>query len=104
MSNLRWSEFIRKIEEDEELQNKIKEDPVAAIREVAATIPEPLRRDVWIYRIVVIALGLTVLAVVIGAIVITMVDKTTPDVLVALGSAAVGALAGLLAPSPAGEG
>jgi len=50
---------------------------------------------------VVAALGLTVLVGIVGAIVLAMTSKSIPEVLVVLGSAAVGALAGLLAPSPA---
>jgi hypothetical protein len=45
-------------------------------------------------------LGLTVVASVVGAIVLTLIGKSTPEVIVALGSAAIGGLAGLLAPSP----
>jgi hypothetical protein len=42
-----------------------------------------------------------VLISLIGAILLSALGKTaTPEVLVAIGSAAVGALAGLLAPSP----
>jgi uncharacterized integral membrane protein len=40
------------------------------------------------------------LASLIGAIILAGQDKDTPEILVALGSAAVGGLAGLLAPSP----
>jgi hypothetical protein len=55
------------------------------------------------YRIVVGSLGLVVLVCAIGAIYLTAQPnaKDVPAILVALGSAAVGALAGLLAPSPA---
>lgn len=56
--------------------------------------------DKWLYRIVAMVLGLTVMACLIGAIVLTMNDQSTPEVVVALGSAAIGGLAGLLAPSP----
>lgn len=59
--------------------------------------------DVWIYRIVVFTLGLAVLVALIGAIVLAAIGKPNPEVLVALGSASVGALAGLLAPPPAGH-
>lgn len=57
-------------------------------------------RDVWLYRIVVIALGLSALASLIGAILLATQDRNPPELLVALGSAAIGGLAGLLAPSP----
>ena len=66
-------------------------------------IPEPLKYDTWIYRIVVIALGATLFATVFGAICIVIADGEPPDILIAIGSAAVGALAGLLAPSPKGS-
>lgn len=57
-------------------------------------------QDVWIYRISVATLGLVVLASIVGAIVLSAQDKIIPDTVVALGAAAAGSLAGLLAPSP----
>ncbi len=60
----------------------------------------PLKKDDWIYRTVVVVLGLTVVATVVGSIVLAVAGQPTPEVLVALGSTAVGGLAGLLAPSP----
>jgi len=56
-------------------------------------------KDVWLYRIIVAALGLTVVASVVGAITLAMTGQSTPEVLVALGSAAIGGLAGFLVPS-----
>lgn len=56
--------------------------------------------DVWIYRLVVVVLGLVLIIASVGALMLGMADKSAPDVMVALGSGAVGALAGLLAPSP----
>lgn len=67
-------------------------------------IPTPLQTDKWIYRLVVCFLGLTVIGTVIGGFIIAGKSaQTIPEGLVALGSAAVGALAGLLAPSPGGR-
>jgi len=57
-------------------------------------------RDVWIFRLVVVSLGLYMLASLVGAIVLAAKGTDTPEILVALGSAAVGGPAGLLAPSP----
>lgn len=57
-------------------------------------------KDVWVFRLVVVSLGLCMLASLIGAIVLAVKGMDTPEILVALGSAAVGGLAGLLAPSP----
>lgn len=85
-----------KVDRSPELEAKIKANPAQALAELAG----PLQTDVWIYRIVVLALGLAVLTALIGAITLTAFGKTIPDVLTALGSAALGALAGLLAPSP----
>jgi hypothetical protein len=59
-----------------------------------------LRNDIWLYRIVVAVLGVTVIASMAGAIVLALSGFSTPEVIVALGSAAIGGLAGLLAPSP----
>jgi hypothetical protein len=64
---------------------------------VVLNIPQ----DVWIYRIVVGALGLTILIAMCGTLYLANTEKGVPQALVAIGSAAVGALAGLLAPSPA---
>ncbi|HUI29330.1 MAG TPA: hypothetical protein VLX91_03860 [Candidatus Acidoferrales bacterium] len=94
------SELAVKIAQDSDLAAKIKQNPAEAIARLAAPV---IQTDVWIYRMVVGFLGLAVLAGVIGAIILSMAGKPTPEVLVALGSAAVGALAGLLAPSPAGK-
>src|SRR5688572_21183756 len=65
------------------------------------SLSTPLQTDVMIYRMVVGCLGLTVLITVIGGFILTSKSGASiPEGLIALGSAAVGALAGLLAPSP----
>ena len=72
-----------------------------ARRKNGAGAPGPLHSDVWIYRAVVAALGFIAIVTVVGAIMLAVVTgKDTPQILVALGSAAIGALAGLLAPVP----
>jgi len=91
------TELAARVAASPELQEQIKENPVATITSLAA----PLQTDVWIYRVVVFALGLTIVLAVIGATLLAAANQDAPQVLVALGSAAVGALAGLLAPSPA---
>ena len=84
------------IREDPELAKEIQRRPAEMIAELAA----PLARDVWIYRIVVGALSLVAVLSIVGAILVAVGtdDSQVPDAVVALGSAAVGALAGLLAP------
>lgn len=59
-----------------------------------------MEKDVWLYRMVVLVLGLTVVSTVVGTLALAMAGQSTPEVIVALGSAAIGGLAGLLAPSP----
>lgn len=57
-------------------------------------------RDVWLYRIVVIALGSIALASLVGTILLATQDRNPPELLVALGFTSIGGLAGLLTPSP----
>jgi hypothetical protein len=81
---------------DPELQAQVRNDPAGALSQLAA----PYESDVWIYRIIVLALAMTMLLVVLASFVLVLFDKSIPDVLVAIGTAALGAVAGLLAPSP----
>jgi hypothetical protein len=59
-----------------------------------------MQKDAWIYRTVVVVLGLTVIGSVIGAIILAVAGVTTPELVITLGSTPAGGLAGLLAPSP----
>jgi hypothetical protein len=80
------------------LQDQIKTDPVGTIQNFAVQAQVP---DTWVYRLVIITLGAAVLIVVVGGFIFAAkVGKDIPAALVSIGSAAVGALAGLLAPSP----
>jgi hypothetical protein len=90
------TELAAMVAQDQKLQEQIKQDPVGTLRNLA----EPLESDPWIYRIVVLSLGLAALGVVVGVIALKAIDKTItiPDALVAIGSAAVAALAALLVP------
>jgi hypothetical protein len=88
-------------------RNDIPQDARDVISAVVAS--SPLQTDRWIYRAVVVVLGLTVLSTVLGGLAIVLflhqdASLKLPDSLVAIGSAAVGALAGLLAPSPVSRG
>jgi hypothetical protein len=56
--------------------------------------------DVWSYRAVVFALCFISASVAIGGISLAEKDKKMPQELTALASGCVGALIGLLAPSP----
>jgi hypothetical protein len=95
-------EFKSEIASNPELQQAFKDDPIKASQQLE---PNPLGTDKWIYRIIVIALGLTILSIIIGVIILIGTgkisdDKGVPTILTAIGSAAIGALAGLLAPPP----
>lgn len=100
-----FDEFKDKLVKNTELQDQFKKDPVKAIEQYSQS---PLLTDKWVYRIVVLALGLTVISIIIGVIILIGIgkigeDKSVPTILTAIGSAAIGALAGLLAPSPKGN-
>ncbi|MCW4463869.1 hypothetical protein OK349_19355 [Sphingomonas sp. BT-65] len=59
--------------------------------------------DTFVYQATVILLGISVLSVIVAQMWLAL-EKTQadiPDGLIAIGSAAIGALAGLLAPTPA---
>lgn len=78
------------------LRQQIKDDPVATLQSLA----EPLDTHKWIYRIVVGSLGISAILVVIGVFVLEAINRSTniPDPMVAIGSAAIVALATLLTP------
>ena len=82
---------------DPDLQAEVKKDPVETLERLS----RPLESDLWIYRIVVGTLAFSILAVIVASTVIVLTqDSDVPDVLVAIGTGAIGALAGLLAPVP----
>lgn len=91
------AEHIAKMGGD--VQAKLQTDLPTTLREMSQP---PIDRSV--YRIVVVSLGLAIVLSVIGALVLAMMGETFPSELLALGSAAVGAFAGLLAPSPSQAG
>jgi hypothetical protein len=60
-----------------------------------------IRTDPWIYRVVIGTLASTILICLIGAIGLqAQGNKQIPELLTALGTGSLGALSGLLAPSP----
>jgi hypothetical protein len=100
-------ELVRLVSSDPRRLEALKANPLPELeklRDEAVDRTKPIYFwDCWIYRIVVVTLGVVVVFAVVGSIVLVMSGKTTPEAVVALGSAAVGALAGLLAPSPGGK-
>jgi hypothetical protein len=97
-----FSDFKQELTNNVDLQNQFKNDPVNAVQQIP--IVSPILPDTWIYRIVVGSLGLAIILVIIGAVILTINnnggDKSVPTILTAIASGAIGALAGLLAPSP----
>ena len=100
MKYILTSDLATQVASDPALAGRIAANPAEELAALSA--PPPLQSDHWIYRIVVLSLGLAVLITLGGAIYLADQDGSdTPQILTAIGSAAVGALAGLLAPSPA---
>ena len=56
--------------------------------------------DKWIYRIVVSSMSLTIIFSLGGAVWLEANEKEVPEILIALGTGALGGIAGLLAPTP----
>jgi hypothetical protein len=96
--------MIQMFKDDDSLVAKLKAapDPLSVIEDVAkqAKIAPAYMEDKALYRIAVVVLGALALIAAVGSISLVSIGKATPEVLVALGSAAVGALVGLFAPSP----
>lgn len=70
--------------------------------DLPAALPEPVvssPKAVSIYMIVVVALAALGLATVVGGIVLAFVERQMPESVIVLGSVAVGALAGMVAPT-----
>jgi len=93
------SELAERVARDPELEKRIKADPVKTI----ASLAIPVQPDVWVFRIVVLVLGLVVLGAIIGGVLLKLQGEDVPEFVIAIGSAAGGALTGLLAPSPLGR-
>lgn len=93
--------FGEALTKDPALMDEFKKDPLKVSQQFEL---QPIN-DKWVYRLVVASLGLTILIIIVGVIVLMSNssitnDATVPTIFTALGSAAIGALAGLLAPSP----
>lgn len=92
-------EFVEKSECGLEVKKQFAEK----VREKKEDLRTPLETDKWIYRFVVLFLGLAILASLFFTFFLSVDNQQQlkiPEIFLAIGSAAVGALAGLLAPSP----
>lgn len=97
-----FDDFKTALNNNPKLQEEFKEDPVRAAESMVTTNPKDT--DSWIYRIIVLALGLSVLSIITGLIVISVnkipLEEQLVTIFTAIASGSIGALAGLLAPSP----
>ena len=98
-------EMLRIVMANPQRLEELKANPLAELQRLAdeAKAVTPWSGDVLLYRIAVVVLSSLTLITAIGSIILVMGGRTTPEVLVALGSAAIGALIGLFAPSPTGK-
>ena len=93
-------EFLKEIARDQNATPAIKQRADDLSKIAGAPI---YQSGIWIYRSVVAVLGITVLATILGGLYLAFkgdVNYKLPSEIVAIGSAAIGALAGLLAPAP----
>jgi hypothetical protein len=97
---------LRSLEKQIDDSTTLAADAKASLSQGVQDVKEEIRayaQDKWFYRIVVIILGI-VIVLVVCAISVLVFHKTTGfDALTAIGSAAIGGLVGLLAPSPVGS-
>lgn len=110
MVSPRSAEVMAKLGSSPDNVAKLQADPIGTLNALAAQasaqVPRVLEQDKWIYRVVVLSLGVVAVVAAIGSIflatqTVANVPVKMPESLIALGSASIGALAGLLAPSPA---
>lgn len=97
-------EVAKMFKNDSALRDRLKsEDPMGVINEVTEKVAGKYERtsDPVLYRRAVCVLGILAILAATGSLGLAVIGIDTPEVLVSLGSAAVGALVGLFAPSPA---
>lgn len=99
-----FNEFRMLLASDPEFQKRIQQDAIKTITEDVEVPPNPLTWDKWIYRITVGGLVVIVLTIIICVVIMYGEDETgtfeVPDLFVSIGSGAIGAVAGLLTPTP----
>ncbi|MFZ1677381.1 MAG: hypothetical protein WBP41_18500 [Saprospiraceae bacterium] len=96
------SDLKNAVANDANFRKDIQDDPEKALGAIPDQIP-----DTFIYRIVVGSLGLSIILVIVACTILLYTSESTvgtdarvPTIFTAIASGAIGALAGLLAPSP----
>jgi len=98
-----FDDFKTALKNNSALQEEFRENPVRAAESLVTTNPKDT--DYWIYRIIVMMLGLAIIIIIIGLVALAITGKGTNDsqlvtIFATISSGAIGALAGLLSPSP----
>jgi hypothetical protein len=98
------ADFQTLLKNSPDLQQSFKDDPLKATQVLKDTVNSNQVPNTLIYQIVVASLGLAIILVIIMASVLSLngrgTDQGVLTILTAIASGAIGALAGLLAPSP----
>ena len=98
-----FEDFKTALNSNPDLQREFRENPVKAAENITTN---PKDTDSWIYRIIVLSFGLIILTIVITLTVMSMngggnqINAQVLTIFTAISSGSIGALAGLLAPSP----
>lgn len=93
--------IVRNLNIDSELKNKAVEEVKKVQEDADKKTGNPFNWDAWIYRSAIMVLGFVIIIAIIGTIWLTLAGITElPSILIALGSASVGAIAGILTPNP----
>lgn len=100
-----FDEFVNELDKSKDSDNKISIEKVSEIVDEknlkGARILHPLQRDVWIYRLAIILLGLIVIFVLVISCLMTCCygKSEIPSGIIAIGATSVGALASLISMS-----
>ena len=94
--------LLSQIKNDKSLEDSLKNDPITFLENVKE--PSPMSRTPVFLTIVAIVGAVLIASIVMGSIIIFNAENKesaqVPQFLVAIGSTAMGALVGLLAPTP----
>lgn len=101
----RSADFILKavVDSDKKLE-ELRDHPIKTLEKLREDAiekaPPAYIGDRWTYRIAIIAISLIGIIAISGSLALVLAGRFVPQVIVALGSSAVGALVGIFAPSP----
>ncbi|ASK31676.1 hypothetical protein CEY12_16830 [Chryseobacterium sp. T16E-39] len=101
--NNSFEDFKQTLSNNNKLQQEFKDNPIQAVNSIE--VKNPKETDTWIYRIIVLMFGLAIIGIITGLIILSLhenvkLNEQLITIFTAISSGAIGALAGLLAPSP----